>query len=303
MKKIVLSLLCLCLLSTGTSAVRTTAQTSPPQNRTQQETLTNANVIELVRMGLSEATIIEVIRRSNRNFDTSVAGLRQLRAGRVADAIIREMLNPQAAETTAPAPTPGESATPTTVATPTSAADPLLATPREPGIYMRDGDQLIEIFPTRFTGARSNALGRIMTYGIMRSRVRASARGQMANTTTAQRRPEFYFFFNGTGDANRMSAFHGFSASSPGEFVMIKMARRNNSREAVLSEASDYSSSSGARDRDMRDFSFERVRPGIFRVTPRADLDAGDYCFFFASSVGEAGMAGGRLFDFSITTP
>lgn len=84
---------------------------------------------------------------------------------------------------------------------------------------------------------------------------------------------------------------------------MVKMERKNNSRETVLAEISAFGSSTGTRDKDIHDFSFEKIKPGVFKVVPRANLDVGEYCFYYAGAVGALGIAGGKLFDFSVTIP
>jgi hypothetical protein len=74
-----------------------------------KEVLTNAEVIELTKLGLSDATIIEKIRLSEHRFDTSVEALRQLKGARVSDSVIREMINPEAsAQTISPAQVEGK---------------------------------------------------------------------------------------------------------------------------------------------------------------------------------------------------
>jgi hypothetical protein len=60
-----------------------------------EDVLTNAQVIELTKLGLSEATIIEKIRHSEHQFDTSVEALRRLKEAQVSDTVIREMINLQ----------------------------------------------------------------------------------------------------------------------------------------------------------------------------------------------------------------
>lgn len=58
----------------------------------QSEVLTNASVIELVKLGLADDLIIQKIRQSAGSYDTSVEGLKQLKAARVSDTVIKEML-------------------------------------------------------------------------------------------------------------------------------------------------------------------------------------------------------------------
>jgi len=50
----------------------------------------------------------------------------------------------------------------------------------------------------------------------------------------------------------------------------------------------------------MRDFSFENVRQGVFKVVPKADLEPGEYCFFYAGTPRGLGFGGGKVFDFSV---
>src|SRR5437868_7081856 len=61
--------------------------------QSQKEVMTNASVMELVKLGLGEAVIVQKIRQSERKFDTSTSGLAQLKAAKVSDNIIMEMMN------------------------------------------------------------------------------------------------------------------------------------------------------------------------------------------------------------------
>lgn len=79
-----------------------------------QDPLTNAEVVKLVKAGLPESVIIQKIRTSGRNFDTSTDGLIALKQQGVPDKVIEAMLAP--ATTTADAPAP-----------PAASADPRIA--------------------------------------------------------------------------------------------------------------------------------------------------------------------------------
>lgn len=72
---------------------------SPPTTNPKKEILTNASIIELAQLGLGEAVISEKIRQSECGFDTSMSGLRQLKAAKVSDTIISLMMNPNAKAT------------------------------------------------------------------------------------------------------------------------------------------------------------------------------------------------------------
>lgn len=301
MKRISRFIVGACLLITLLAALVTIPASA--QNvvagQTKKEILTNASIIELVKLGLSDALVIEKIRQSEQNFDTSVEGLRQLKAARVSETVIREMMSPRSSGAVAPPST-------TSNANNTSQqdeSDPLAS--REPGIYVANKSRVVQIHPTSFSGTKSNFLGAAFSYGLAKSKMRATVRGASANLTIAQLRPEFYFHFDEDLSASglAMTSFANFSAASPAEFVLVKMERKNNSRETVLMEIGMFGSSTGARDKDVREFTFEKLKPGVFKVTPKANLDPGEYCFYFAGVAGAYGIAGGKLFDFSITLP
>jgi hypothetical protein len=57
-----------------------------------QETLTNASILEMVKLGLSPATVLLKIQSSEGRFDTSIPALGVLKANGVPDAIVEAML-------------------------------------------------------------------------------------------------------------------------------------------------------------------------------------------------------------------
>lgn len=64
------------------------------------DAMTNADVIEMVRLGLSDDIIIAKIRTEKvTGFDSSVAGLKALKAAQVSNAVIRVMINPATTDT------------------------------------------------------------------------------------------------------------------------------------------------------------------------------------------------------------
>ena len=54
-------------------------------------------------------------------------------------------------------------------------------------------------------------------------------------------------------------------------------------------------------DKASRAFSFEKIAPGVYNVTPQADLAEGEYGFYNAAGVGPSG--GAKIFDFGIKLP
>ncbi len=98
--------------------------------------LTNQDIIEMTNLNLSDDVIIAKIRSATgadaSKFDTSVDGLKALKAGNVSDAVIKVMINP------APPPPPV-----VTTAAPMT-LDPNFPPP-EVGVYWKDGPTFVFI--------------------------------------------------------------------------------------------------------------------------------------------------------------
>jgi hypothetical protein len=271
-----------------------------------RETLDNQQIIELVRLGLGEAVIVAKVRQSACNCDTSVAAISKLKAAKVSDAVIVAMLN-----STGTAPAPSTPVTPETrriATTPRPSTDDVpLSRLTEPGIYLYQDGQLTTMEPTIFSGSKMNPFMSGLTMGMMKTKLRAKVRGRAANTQVGSQLPTFYFVFNtdykNSGAVMAGTSFWGMSATSPAEFMLVEMTVKQASREAVLGEIGAFTGvSMGARDKDIREYSFEKVTPGVYKVVPRSPLAAGEYSFYYAGNVAGVGLAGGKVFDFSIAT-
>jgi hypothetical protein len=264
------------------------------QNQSQKEVMTNASVIELVKLGLGEAVIIQKIRQSERKFDTSNAGLAQLKAAKVSDNILMEMMNSGGS-------TNGTSA-PTVDPNPANGNPSDSKSTHDAGIYVMDKNNLTEVNPTVFQGTKMSWWKRAVDpTGLHKTAWRAVVRGASANTQVSSSRPEFYFYFDKTSNPAYAGWIWWFgAASSPGEFTLVKMQKKDKTREAVLGEFNAYTMSTGARDKDIVEFTFEKIRSGAFKVVPKSDLLPGEYCFYYAATPQGLGFAGGRIFDFTV---
>lgn len=284
-----------------------------------REVLTNAKIIELVRLGLGEEIIIEKIRQSDCQCDTSSVGLAKLKTAKVPNAVIMAMLNSGSEEeTTTAVPTkkqkPSANKNVETVvsksaqnnSTKPTDSNKALNQITEPGIYLFEDGKMQQIEPSVFSGSKMNPLMGALTYGIKKTKYRAKVRGKSANMQLANSQPVFYFVFNtdykNSGATMAGNLWWGMPATSPAEFMMVQMNVKENSREAVLGEFGAWTGvSMGARDKDIREYSFEKIKPGIYKVVPKTALAAGEYCFYFGGNVTGLGMAGGKVFDFSVT--
>src|SRR5580658_10312674 len=93
-------LLCAALI---TVSLATAQQFSVAQLK--QQPLTNENVVTLAKAGFDEQFILQLIRSSRTNFDTSVQGLVVLKQAGVSEDLIKQMAMPQASPPAAPAAT------------------------------------------------------------------------------------------------------------------------------------------------------------------------------------------------------
>jgi hypothetical protein len=73
------------------------------ERQLKQQPLTNENVVTLAKAGFDELFILQLIRSSRTNFDTSVQGLVVLKQAGVSEDLIRSMAMPQASLPAAPA--------------------------------------------------------------------------------------------------------------------------------------------------------------------------------------------------------
>ena len=261
------------------------AQSRTPANN-RKESLNNDKVIALVNIGLSDTVIIEKIRQSDCDFDTSTSALANLKAAKVSDGIILAMINPK------------------TGSVESASVNPLAN--QDPGIYAIQADSLVEIDPTAFSGAKANMLVAMATWGIKKTAVKGVLRGATAGNSINGKRPEFYFYFSEfnaqiDGTDTVFKGFMPFGASNPGEFLLVKLDQKSDTRETVMGEVGITGSKIGPRDKDTIPFSFEKISKRVFKVVPKIDLKPGEYGFWFAGGThtGE-NISSERLFDFTV---
>ncbi len=282
------------------------------------EEMTNAKIIELARMGLSEAVIVAKINKSGCRCDTTTAAIGRLKAAKISDAIILAMVNtsdeakpaspPKFTDTVISTPSRPTSNSNGSQASQSSSDDPSVTALRqisEPGIYLFENGKMTSIEPSVFSGTKANFLKGALTYGIMKTKFRAKVRGKSANMQVGSSQPVFYFVFNpeyqNSGATMAGNLWWGMPATSPAEFMMVQMAIKDASREAVMGEYGAFTGmSTGARDKDIREYSFEKIKTGIYKVVPKVPLTPGEYCFYYAGNVVGLGFAGGKVFDFSV---
>jgi hypothetical protein len=259
------------------------------------EVLTNDNVITMVKASLPPSLIVAKIRASKTNFNTNTDELIRLQQAHIPTEIINAMVE-VSSNTSA--------ATSRTGAGDVSKADPNdPASAHEAGIYLyceKDRQKkMAQLEPAVSKQTKSGGfLASAVTYGIAKIKFKASLSGQNASLQIDQPRPVFYFYFEVKSSGLSTSSYY---ATSPNEFVLVQLDAKSNTREVTVSQANAFGAQSGTMDKASRAFSYEKIAPGVYKVTPQADLIDGEYGFYNAAGVGPSG--GAKIFDFGIKLP
>jgi hypothetical protein len=256
------------------------------------ELLTNDIVVSLVKAGLGSEAIEAKIGASRGAFDTSTAALIRLKEAGVPDGVIAAMLNRSKSPVLANA------------VADNSNPDPLV--PHAPGIYILDPRGAGRM--TRIDATVSNQLktanlwGYALTSGISSLKMKTVIPNAAARVRASSRRPTFYFYFNQNSplaSINEFSAGFAATATSPNEFSLIRFDARRDRREALVASVNLFSGmKSGVNDKARVQFTYEDVAPGVFKVTPNAELAPGEYGFMY--SIGAQAGSTARIFDFSV---
>jgi hypothetical protein len=286
-----------------------------------------SDIQEMVQGGLSEDLVLTALRKENHAFELSPMEMVQLKKGGVSDNIIKVMLDPKASVTLAAPVIPVVAVTPavapSNVTVSLGTAHPSGATPgsgiseaaiaanannpdapHDSGIYLyAENDTakqkvMIPLERASTQGTKTGVLGHVLTYGIVKGKTKAVIPGPRASIRSDDLRPVFYFYFEDKSAALGKSGFGAQTVSNPNQFSMYKFEQKKDTREVVVGTIGFASVSSGGESKEMIAFKSERIRPGVYRVIPVADMQPGEYAFISASASGAAGAA--DIFDFEI---
>ena len=259
------------------------------------EVLTNDHVVTMVKAGLPPGIVINKIRASKTNFNTSTDELIRLKNSRVPDDIINAMVEASNSASVA------TSRTGAGDVTKTDPNDPLAT--HEAGIYLYEesrGEKVMtQLEPSISKQTKSGGFfTSAVTYGIAKIKFKAALAGAHASLQIATPHPVFYFYFEVKSAGLSASSYY---ATNPNEFVLVQFNAKSNGREVTVSQANVFGSQSGAMDKSSRGFNYEKIAPGVYRVTPQVDLADGEYGFYNAAGAGPSG--GAKIFDFGIRRP
>jgi hypothetical protein len=254
--------------------------------------MTNKDVIDMVGLGLSDDVIIFKIRSAadggKLQFDTSVDGLKELKAAKVSDEVIKVMINP------APPNAPVVVAATTPVSN-----DPNLPPP-EVGVYWKNGNVFVLIEGQAISQAKvGGKAGSMFTYGMRNEHWDAYLNGPQSKNVINDRQPVFYIYVP--------------DGASSSDFVLISLEKKGDRREFQIGSFGGITGGKSGVKRD-KEVAFAAEHAGLrtYKIKLNAAMQPGEYAFFMGTgqqanmaggSMGGArsgGAASGRVYDFRI---
>jgi hypothetical protein len=253
--------------------------------------ITNRDVIDMVSLGLSDDVIIAKIRAASAGgtlqFDTSVNGLKELKAANVSNEVIKVMINPS------------PPAGPVVVAAAPISNDPNLPPP-EVGVYWKNGFAFTRIEGQAISQAKvGGKAGSMFTYGLRNEHWDAYLDGPQSKNAVGDHQPVFYIYVPDGGSA--------------ADFALIILEKKGNRREFQIGSFGGITGGkSGVKREKEIAFTAEHVGIRMYKLKLEAEMKPGEYAFFMGTgqqatmaggSSGGArsgGAASGRVYDFRI---
>ncbi len=262
-----------------------------------QDTMTNAEVIRMAKAGFSAPVILAKIKSTPGKYDLSLDSMIAMKKEGVSDDVVAAMLeaNNRVNGGAAVNPTAGSGS-------PMNSSDPLA--PHGFGIYLfeeREGAmQMTQLSPNVSAQNRTGGMfTSSMTYGIGKVKTKANLPGTAAKLQVKSSKPVFYFYLDTkSGGMNTSSGI----PSTPNEFALVKFNVRSDNREVTIAKGNAFGTKGGLSDEYVKAFDVENVAEGVFKITPKDSLPAGEYGFYLINSGSSNANAavGSKFFDFGI---
>ena len=276
--------------------------------------LTNEDVIALTGAGLPAKVIVAKINSSAVDFDTSVEELVALAEAGVDADVLEAMAQGENAGAE-------DQASSGTIRVGASRAANVRSNFRgtlceAPGIFLEQDGELVDIDATTAAQTRtgSGVLSNL-TYGIVSTKSKAAIRGMQANSRTSQASPAFWFCFE---EAEAGLSYQTTGAVNPSEFLLVafKVNRKRRERTFEIGKFNVWTGGqAGTPPKQLRDVTYEKVKPGVYRVEVMDPLEPGEYGFYYAGqgslsgfgivamapgATGGGGGGGSKIFAFGV---
>jgi hypothetical protein len=233
--------------------------------------MSNQDVIDMVSIGLSDDVVVDKIRGGGEtDFDTSVDGLKALKAAKVPDAVIRAMINPH--------PAPAVSAAPA-VAPATNAS----GIPEDAGVYMVVKGVVKEMEPEVVGWQTGGVMKSIATQGL----TKGHTNGKIMGPKSAIQAPNPFEFI--------IKAPEGTSVT---EYQLLRLDEKGNRREFRAMTGGIIHASSGS-EKNAVEFQSEKIASRTWRIK-LADLKKGEYGFLPPGMSSQSISSSGKIYTFGV---
>jgi hypothetical protein len=254
--------------------------------------ITNKDVIDMAALGLSDDIIIAKIRSAaaggTLQFDTSVDSLKELKAAKISDDVIKVMINP------------APSAAQVVVASTTPITNDPNLPPPEVGVYWKNASAFVRVEGQAISQAKvGGKAGSMFTYGMRNEHWDAYLDGPQSKNIIQDREPIFYIYVP-----------DGASAS---DFVLISLEKKGDRREFQIGSFGGITGGKSGVKRE-KEVAFTAEHAGIrtYKIKLNAAMKPGEYAFFMGTGQSSTmaggqsggtrsgGAAAGRVYDFRI---
>ncbi len=230
--------------------------------------MTNQDVIEMVSMGLSDDVVTDKIQASaSVDFDTSVAGLKVLKAAHVSDRVIRSMINFRGALTekfgTANAVTKEQ--------------------PQEAGVYLMSKGSLMEIEPEIVGCQTGGVVKQAVTLGFDKGHINGKV---MKPQSALQVATPVEFV---------IKTLEGTSVT---EFQLLRLYKKGNRREFRAVTGGILHAKGGAERNDLA-FTHDKISNRTWHVR-LTDLPNGEYGFLPPGTSAGSIASSGKMYTFGV---
>jgi hypothetical protein len=233
--------------------------------------MSNQDVIEMVSLGLSDDVVIDKIHGGGEtDFDTSIGGLKALKAAKVSDAVIRAMINPHPAPAVSTAPV---------VAPATSDS----GIPQDIGVYIVLKGAVTEMEPEVLGWQSGGVMKSFATQGLTKGHIN----GKVMGPKSSLQAPNPFEFI--------IKAPEGTSVT---EYQLLKLDEKGNRREFRAMTGGIIHPSEGA-EKNAVPFTSEKIASRTWRIK-LADLRKGEYGFLPPGVSSQSISSAGKIYTFGV---
>ena len=228
------------------------------------EILTNDKVITMVKAGLPSSVIVNKIRTSKTNFNTSTDELIRLKQENVAEAVINAMVNPAAA-----------------LLSPTEVS----AYPKDIGVYLKKNNEWIEVQPEVVNWKTGGVMKSIASLGVVKGDLNGHVEGNQSRTRIG---PQIEFV---------VIAPEGVSIT---EYQLLRLNQHKDNREFRSVTGGIFHAKGGATP-DLVPFEGQKLASRTFSVTLNG-LTGGEYGFLPPGALTQLSGAAtlGKMYTFGV---